>query len=143
MNIIDGISDLKNFGIDLKLDSIDAEAFYCEALRLWFEEEKGYNTTSITDREFVVDTPGLGDMATVYIADSTLRIVPLDESPYEVLLMLLEFVAAHHTQTVSVYNYICDNEEEVTSLFNEGISHFEQELNEETPEEEESSDEWI
>ena len=33
MNIIDGISDLKNFGIDLKLDSIDAEAFYCEALR--------------------------------------------------------------------------------------------------------------
>ena len=77
MNIIDGISDLKNFGIDLKLDSIEAEAFYCEALRLWFEDEKGYDTVAITDREFTIEIMGEGDIATIYISDSTLRMLPL------------------------------------------------------------------
>jgi len=132
MNIIDGISDLKNFGIDLKLDSIDAEAFYCEALRLWFEDEKGYDTVAITDREFTIEIMGEGDVATIYISDSTLRMVPVQEESMEILLCVLEFV---------VYNYICENEEEVSSLF-EKVDEVILETEEEKSEEEES-DEWI
>ena len=141
MNIIDGISDLKNFGIDLKLDSIDAEAFYCEALRLWFEDEKGYVTVAITDREFTIEIMGEGDIATIYISDSTLRLIPIQEDSMEVLLCILEFVAQHHKQTIMVYNYICENEEEVSSLFDKADEVI-LDTKEEKSEEEES-DEWI
>ena len=141
MNIIDGISDLKNFGIDLKLDSIDAEAFYCEALRLWFEDEKGYDTVAITDREFTIEIMGEGDIATIYISDSTLRMLPIQEDSMEVLLCILEFVAQHHKQTIMVYNYICENEEEVSSLFEKADEVILDTIEEES--EEEESDEWI
>ena len=141
MNIIDGISDLKNFGIDLKLDSIDAEAFYCEALRLWFEDEKGYDTVAITDREFTIEIMGEGDIATIYISDSTLRMLPIQENSMEVLLCILEFVAQHHKQTIMVYNYICENEEEVSSLFEKADEVILDTIEEES--EEEESDEWI
>ncbi len=141
MNIIDGISDLKNFGIDLKLDSIDAEAFYCEALRLWFEDEKGYDTVAITDREFTVEIMGEGDIATIYISDSTLRMLPIQEDSMEVLLCILEFVAQHHKQTIMVYNYICENEEEVSSLFEKADEVILDTVEEKS--EEEESDEWI
>jgi hypothetical protein len=141
MNIIDGISDLKNFGIDLKLDSIDAEAFYCEALRLWFEDEKGYDTVAITDREFTIEIMGEGDIATIYISDSTLRMLPIQEDSMEILLCILEFVAQHHKQTIMVYNYICENEEEVSSLFDKADEVI-LDTKEEKSEEEES-DEWI
>jgi hypothetical protein len=141
MNIIDGISDLKNFGIDLKLDSIDAEAFYCEALRLWFEDEKGYDTVAITDREFTIEIMGEGDIATIYISDSTLRMLPIQEDSMEVLLCILEFVAQHHKQTIMVYNYICENEEEVSSLFEKADEVILDTVEEKS--EEEESDEWI
>tara|TARA_R100000458_G_C8186333_1_gene181561 strand:+ start:214 stop:639 length:426 start_codon:yes stop_codon:yes gene_type:complete len=141
MNIIDGISDLKNFGIDLKLNSIDAEAFYCEALRLWFEDEKGYDTVAITDREFTIEIMGEGDVATIYISDSTLRMLPIQEDSMEILLCILEFVAQHHKQTIMVYNYICENEEEVSSLFDKADEVI-LDTKEEKSEEEES-DEWI
>ena len=141
MNIIDGISDLKNFGIDLKLDSIDAEAFYCEARRLWFEDEKGYDTVAITDREFTIEIMGEGDIATIYISDSTLRMLPIQEDSMEILLCILEFVAQHHKQTIMVYNYICENEEEVSSLFDKADEVI-LDTKEEKSEEEES-DEWI
>ncbi len=141
MSLIDGISDLKNFGIDLKLESIDAEAFYCEALRLWFEDEKGYNTVPVTDREFTLDLMGDGDIATIYISDSTLRILPILDNSIEVMMCVLEFVAQHHKQTIMVYNYICENEEEVVSLF-EKADEVILETEEEKSEEEES-DEWI
>ena len=141
MNIIDGISDLKNFGIDLKLDSIDAEAFYCEALRLWFEDEKGYDTVAITDREFTIEIMGEGDIATIYITDSTLRMLPIQEDSMEVLLCILEFVAQHHKQTIMVYNYICENEEEVSSLFEKADEVILDTVEEKS--EEEESDEWI
>ena len=141
MNIIDGISDLKNFGIDLKLDSIDAEAFYCEALRLWFEDEKGYDTVAITDREFTIEIMGEGDIATIYISDSTLRMLPIQEDSMEILLCILEFVAQHHKQTIMVYNYICENEEEVSSLLDKADEVI-LDTKEEKSEEEES-DEWI
>mgnify|MGYP003125788381 FL=1 len=141
MNIIDGISDLKNFGIDLKLDSIDAEAFYCEALRLWFEDEKGYDTVAITDREFTIEIMGEGDIATIYISDSTLRMLPIQEDSMEILLCILEFVAQHHKQTIMVYNYICENEEEVSSLFEKADEVILDTVEEKS--EEEESDEWI
>ncbi len=112
MDLINGISNLMNFGIDLKLRSYDAEAFYIEALRQWFEREKGYYAEIITDREFNVNM-GYGDIASVFIEDSILRMRPIMDDPYEILICLLEFIADNHHKTIQVYDYLEENEEEI------------------------------
>jgi len=88
-----------------------------------------------------LDLMGEGDLATIYIADSTLRMLPIEDDPYEILLCILEFVAQHHKQTIMVYNYICENEEEVVSLFEKADEEILEP--EEEKSEEEESDEWI
>tara|TARA_B100000287_G_scaffold430895_1_gene487046 strand:+ start:2184 stop:2636 length:453 start_codon:yes stop_codon:yes gene_type:complete len=109
-----GLDSMEDFGIDLKLDSFEAEAFYCEALRLWFEKNKGYDTLSMTDREFTI-SDGFEDTAIVYISDSILRMKPIAEDPYEILVCLLEFIAENHKKTIEVYNYLEENEQEIMS----------------------------
>ena len=112
MDLINGISNLMNFGIDLKLQSYEAEAFYCEALRQWFEKEKDYYAEPVTDREFTLNL-GFGTIASVFIEDSVLRMKPYEDDPYEVLICLLEFIADNHHKTIEVYNYLEENEEEI------------------------------
>ncbi len=141
--------DIDNFGIDLKLDSLEAEAFYCEALRLWFEDAKGYETLSMTDREFTLGD-GFEDLATIYIHDSILRIKAVVEDPYEILINLLEFIAEHHKKTIEVYNYLLENEQEILSwpdsdLYkNESVDKEDEKSNADSEDEsEEDSDGWI
>ena len=50
--MMDNFKNIENFGIDLKLETEEAEMFYCETLRQWFMDDKGYVTISVTDREF-------------------------------------------------------------------------------------------
>ena len=68
MDLVDGISDIENFGIDLKLPSSEAEDFYCEALRIWFDTERGYSCYTTTNKEFIVGSNDI-DLATIYIHD--------------------------------------------------------------------------
>ena len=42
--MMDDLSNIENFGIDLKLESEHMEEFYCETLRQWFMDPKGYVT---------------------------------------------------------------------------------------------------
>jgi len=110
MDLRDTIDNLENFGIDLKLDSKKAEAFYCETIKQWFEQAKGYVTTTITDCEFsLMEDHESNEIAIIYIFESVLRIKPIDEAPYEVLLDVLEFIAEHHKQTLEVFNYLEGN----------------------------------
>ena len=150
MDLIDGISNLSNFGIDLKLDSVEAETFYCEALRLWFQENKGYVAIPESDREFTL-TIGMEEVALVFIYDSVLRIKPIDDEPYEVLICILEFIAENHQKTIDVYNYLEDTGQEILGwpkddLYspNEDIKETDEtESGSKETDEEEESDEWI
>lgn len=144
MDLIDGISNLENFGIDLKLQNYEAEAFYCEALRQWFEKEKGFYAEAITDREFSLNM-GFGELSIVYIEDSVLRMKPIMDDPYEVLICLLEFIADNHHKTIEVYNYLEENEEEILGWPKSNFYKKQTEEVEEEKEEvsEEESDEWI
>jgi len=141
MNLVDDMGSIDNFGIDLKLNSIEAEEFYCEALRLWFEDSKGFHTLSLTSQEFMLND-GFNDVSVVYIEDSILRMKSLTEDPYETLISMLEFIAEHHMKTIEVYNYLEENEQEALSG---GIPRdFEEEPEEGLEiESEEDSDEWI
>ena len=67
--MMDDLSNIENFGIDLKLESEHMEEFYCETLRQWFMDPKGYVTISITDREFELEKDG-ELIGVVYIFDS-------------------------------------------------------------------------
>ena len=134
MNLVDDGGSIDNFGIDLKLNSIGAQEFYCEALRLWFEDSKGFNTLSLTSQEFMLND-GFNDVSVVYIENSILRMKSLVEDPYETLISMLEFIAEHHKKTIEVFNYLEENEQEAASnLTEEEGSEIESE---------EDSDGWI
>lgn len=139
MDLIDGISDLENFGIDLKLSSSEAEAFYCEALRIWFSTERGYNCQAETDKEFLVSSRET-DLATIYIHDSVLRVKPIEKDPYEILMCLLEFIAENHKKVVDTYEFLIDNE---SKWFSDEPEEKKVTKTIEEKEEEDSDDEWI
>jgi|TARA_R110000823_G_scaffold308646_2_gene432330 hypothetical protein len=139
MNLVDAGGNIENFGVNLKLNSIEAEEFYCEAMRLWFEDNKGYHTLSLTSHEFMLND-GFNDISVIYIEDSILRMKALSEDPYETLISMLEFIAEHHNKTIEVYNYLEENEQEVLSG---AISNAIEEEGEEEIESEEDSDGWI
>ena len=139
MNLVDAAGNIENFGVNLKLNSIEAEEFYCEAMRLWFEDNKGYHTLSLTSHEFMLND-GFNDISVIYIEDSILRMKALSEDPYETLISMLEFIAEHHNKTIEVYNYLEENEQEVLSG---AISNAIEEEGEEEIESEEDSDGWI
>jgi|TARA_R110002126_G_scaffold155917_1_gene303208 hypothetical protein len=136
MNLVDDGGSIDNFGIDLKLNSIEAEEFYCETLRLWFEDSKGFNTLSLTSQEFMIND-GFNDVSVVYIDNSILRMKSLVEDPYETLISMLEFIAEHHKKTIEVFNYLEENEQEAAS------NPIKEEEEESEIESEEDSDGWI
>ena len=146
MDLIDGISDLENFGIDLKLNSSDAEAFYTEALKIWFSTERGYECYTSTDKEFTVSSMEV-DLATIYIYDSVLRVKPIEKDPYEILMCILEFIAENHRKVIDTYEYLVDKESKwsidepnTNKSKNKKVEDYVGEKEEDT---EEESDEWI
>lgn len=136
--MIDSLSDLDGFGIDLKLNNVAAEAFYCGVLRSWFEEIKGYITVPVGDREFSLLLDG-DQVASIYIEDSILRMRSFEIDPYEVLICILEFIADNHKKTIDAYNYL---EEESYSPSGEETQDFVENYTEEERDDD-SDDEWI
>jgi len=140
---MDYLNNIENFGIDLKLESEEAEMFYCESLRQWFMEKKEYITISVTDREFELEKEG-ELVGIVYIFDSVLRLKPIMDDPVEALIDILEFVAHHHKQTINTFNYLSENDEEVSKVIDILKSVSEQTEDSEAESEEDSDDwEWI
>lgn len=139
--MMEDLTNLENFGIDLKLESEEAEMFYCETLRQWFMDSKEYLTISVTDREFELEKDG-ELIGIVYIFDSVLRLKPIKDDPVEALLDMLEFVAKHHKRTIDTYNYLSEDEDASEKLLNLLNRSFESEESEEEAESEGDSDDW-
>ena len=137
---MDYLNNIENFGIDLKLESEEAEMFYCESLRQWFMEKKEYITISVTDREFELEKEG-ELVGIVYIFDSVLRLKPIMDDPVEALIDILEFVAHHHKQTINTFNYLSENDEEVSKVI-DILKSVSEETEDSEAESEEDSDDW-
>jgi hypothetical protein len=103
MDITSKIEDIKNFGIDLKLDSRDAEVFYMMALKSYFDSLDEFYTIPTTELEIKI-FDNEESLASLVIEGSILRIVPISENPYSILMPVLDFVAAHHNKTVALFN---------------------------------------
>ena len=135
MDLISKLEDLKNFGIDLKLDSKEMEVFYVKSLKYFFDDKEDLFCVQVTDRELEISST-LDQLATVYVKDSVLRIIPLGENPYAVVMDVLEFVAHLHKPTIALYRELNGNIPE-----NELKPKLEEFSDEES--EEDSDDEWI
>lgn len=135
MDIISKIQDLQNFGIDLKLDSKEMEVFYVSSMKYFFDEKEDVYCIQVTDRELEISSES-EQLATVYVKDSVLRIVPLGDNPYAVVMDVLEFVAHLHKPTVALYREMNGNIPK-TELKPKQQKFVEEES------EEDSSDEWI
>ena len=105
MDLISKLEDLKNFGIDLKLESKEMEVFYVKSMKYFFDEKEHLYCIQVTDREIEI-SDSEGQLATIYVKDSVLRIVPLDENPYAVVMDVLEFIANLHKPTIALYKEI-------------------------------------
>lgn len=135
MDLISKLEDLKNFGIDLKLDDKEMEVFYVKSLRYFFDDKEDLYCIQITDRELEISS-ATEQLATVYVKDSVLRIIPLGDNPYAVVMDVLEFVAHLHKPTIALYRELNGNIPQ-----NELKPKFEEFSDEES--EEDSDDEWI
>lgn len=148
--MIDGLDDIENFGIDLKLESRAAEAFYCSVLRSWFEEIKGYRTIPVGDTEFNLSVDG-EHLAIIYIEHSVLRMKPAQRDAYEVLICVLEFIADNHKKTIDAYDYLDEDAEQSNPDYDKSYRPLGQDLHDlvkdymdnEKESEDDSDDEWI
>jgi hypothetical protein len=105
MDLISKLEDLKNFGIDLKLDSVEMEIFYVKAMKHFFDNKEHVYALAIAERELRISDDD-GDLAVISVEDSTLRIIPLEQNPYVVVLDVLDFVANLHNPTVALYREV-------------------------------------
>jgi len=135
MDLISKLEDLKNFGIDLKLDSKEMEVFYVKSMKFFFDDKEDLYCVQVTDRELELSS-NEEQLATVYVKDSVLRIVPLGDNPYAVVMDVLEFVANLHKPTIALYREMNGNIPKTI------LKPKKQEFVEEESEED-SSDEWI
>jgi len=135
MDLISKLEDLKNFGIDLKLDSKEMEVFYVKSMKFFFDDKEDLYCVQVTDRELELSS-NEEQLATVYVKDSVLRIVPLGDNPYAVVMDVLEFVANLHKPTIALFREMNGNIPKTI------LKPKKQEFVEEESEED-SSDEWI
>jgi len=105
MDLISKIEDLKNFGIDLKLESSEMEVFYVKSMKYFFDEKDLLFCRQVSDLELEISDE-VEPIATVFVKDSVLRIIPLGEDPYSVLMEVLEFVANLHKPTIALFKGI-------------------------------------
>lgn len=137
MDLISKLEDLKNFGIDLKLESKEAEIFYIKSMRYFFDEKEHLYCVQTADRELEISDVE-GQLATIYVKDSVLRIVPLADNPYAIVMDVLEFVANLHKPTIALYKEMQGDKPDE--------SDFERDLDNKKEDHEEDSDfddEWI
>jgi len=141
VDLISKIEDLKNFGIDLKLTSKEMEVFYMKSMYFFFQQKQNLHIVQLNDLEIEVSTD-LDPLASVIIEDSVLKIVPLGDNPYAVLMDVLEFVANMHKPTVALWSELQEGGEELANKINNELE--EPSDNSDDEEDSDSDDmEWI
>jgi hypothetical protein len=137
MDLISKLEDLRNFGIDLKLDSKEMEIFYVRSMRYFFDDKEHLYCVQMGERELEI-SDNEGQLATVYVKDSILRVIPLNDNPYAVIMDVLEFVAHLHKPTIALYKEL-----EETKPKEEDFESLAKNEKEDLEEDSEFDDEWI
>ena len=92
------LSNLLNFGVDLKLDSEEENKFYTLSLSAWMMQQQDFDAAMLSDE--MVEIYYFAELVmTVEIKDSTLTLQPITESCFEAVMMILKFISERHELT--------------------------------------------
>ena len=139
-SILGGIID---YGIDLKLESEEEEMYYIAQMCEFFNTETEFRAYLSGEGSFEVERSRDDVISEVIIKNSTLLMLPYSEDFFEVVTLVLGFIAKEHKRIIGELRYpvsdIIQNPKDVNKL-NE-----ETEEQEEIEEESSSDDdyEWI
>jgi len=138
--ISSGIQGVLDYGIDLKLESIEEETYYIIRMCDFFNEESEFKAYLSGDRSFEVEKDRDSPILEVIINDSKLIILPYTEEIFEPFTLVLSFIAKYHESLISELREKQVHRIETPSELNKRIN------NEEEDEEDPNSDddfEWI
>ena len=92
------LSNLLNFGVNLKLDSEEENKFYALSFSAWMMQQEDFDAALMSDEKIEIYYFSELVMA-VEIKDSTLTLEPITESCFEAVMMVLKFVSEQHEFT--------------------------------------------
>jgi len=126
----DTLSNLLNFGVNLKLDSDEENKFYALSLSAWLMQQEDFDSAMMSDE--VIEVYYYAELVmTVKIKNSTLTLKPIAESCFEAVMMVLKFISERHELTRNEFTKLSIREVDLEKSEND----------EQDSEEEES--EWI
>jgi len=92
------LSNLLNFGVNLKLDSDEENKFYALSLSAWLMQQEDFDATLLSDEKIEIYYYSEHVMS-IKIKNSTLTLDPITESCFEAVMMVLKFISEQHELT--------------------------------------------
>ena len=95
-----GIGNMLDYGIDLKLESIEEELYYISQMCDYFNEETDFRAYLSGEISFEIETDKDNVLLEVVIKNSTLLILPYSDDFFEVFTLILAFIAREHERII-------------------------------------------
>ena len=91
-----GMKGFLDYGIDLKLESIEEETYYINQMCDYFNKSSSYKAYVTGDRSFEIELDRNTPMMEVLIRESVLYVVPYTDDIFDVFVLVLGFIAKKH-----------------------------------------------
>ena len=99
--ISSGIKGVLDYGINLKLESIEEETYYVLRMCEFFNEETDFKAYLSGDRSFDVELDKDTPILEVMIRESRLTVLPYTDDIFEVFTLILSFIAKRHMDIIN------------------------------------------
>ena len=101
--ISSGIANTLEYGIDLKLDSVEEEIFYISRMCEYFNDKTDFRTYLSGEGSFEIELDSSSPIMEVIIRDSVLYMIPYSDDIFEPFTIILGFIAKKHLEIVSEF----------------------------------------
>ena len=101
--ISSGIANTLEYGIDLKLESLEEENFYIYRMGEYFNDKTDFRTYLSGESGFEIELDSTSPIMEVIIRDSVLYMIPYTDDIFEPFTIILGFIAKHHLEVVSEF----------------------------------------
>lgn len=99
--ISSGIANTLEYGIDLKLESVEEETFYISRMCEYFNDKTEFKAYLSGEGSFEVEIDRTSPLMEVVIKESVLYMIPYTEDIFEAFTTILSFIATKHLEVVS------------------------------------------
>ena len=133
-----GMQGVLDYGIDLKLESLEEEIYYITQMCEFFNEQTDFKAYLSGDRTFEIELDRNTLVMEVLIHDSILSLIPYTEDILEVFALILKFIATYHQSIVEEFRPSMGHKIQSPNE----VKRAETEVVMDEENEEESSDDW-